>query len=158
MRPAEIKAALQLTIPPTRRGEIAKQYQVSAVTVHDVIHGRRRCEKIERALAAAIGAPLYNVFPQWYARGQPKRATTSATKGRESGAKASLEGAIASLEQAVTHLSKCLSDQAEESMPLPEAWMHLIKVEGVEYQLRNLTITQRGRLMWRGGMEDTRHG
>lgn len=158
MSPAEIKAALQLTLPPTRQAEIAKQCQVSAVTVHDVIHGRRRCKKVESALAAAVGAPLYIVFPQWYARGQPERVATSARKKRESKAKAALEDAIASLEQAFTDLGKCLSDHTHDSMPLPEAWTRLVKVEGIEFQLRNLTITQRGRLMRRFELENAGHG
>lgn len=158
MHPAEIKAALQLTLPPTRQAEIAKQCQVSAVTVHDVIHGRRRCKKVASALAAAIGAPLYIVFPQWYERGKPEPAMSRAVKKRESRANAALEDAIASLERAVAHLSKCWSDHTHDSMPLPDAWTRLVKVEGIEFQLRNLTITQRGRVMRRFELENASHG
>ncbi len=159
MQPAEIKAALQLTLPPTRQAEIAKQCQVSAVTVHDVIHGRRRCKKVESALAAAIGAPLYIVFPQWYERGQPEPAMSSAVKKRESRAHAALEDAIASLGRAVAHLGKCLSDPANESMPQPQAWARLVSIEGIELQVRNQTITQRRRLMQRScELGDGSHG
>lgn len=158
MHPAEIKAALQLTLPPTRQAEIAKQYQVSASTVHDVIHGRRRCKKVESALAATIGVPLYIVFPQWYERGQPEPAMSRALKKRESTANASLDDAIESLGRAVAHLGECLSDHTHDSMPLPEAWTRLVKVEGIEFQLRNLTITKRGRLMRRFELENAGHG
>lgn len=66
MHPALIKASLQMTQPPTRQADIAKQCGVSAVTVHDVVHGRRRCKRVEVRIAATIGLPLADIWPQWH--------------------------------------------------------------------------------------------
>ena len=45
------------------QAEIARQIGVSRVYVHDVLHGRRRSDRIEAAIAEAIGRPVAEVFP-----------------------------------------------------------------------------------------------
>lgn len=61
MKPNEIKAALVLA--GVRQVAIARATQLSGAYVSDVIAGNRRSEKIERAIAKAIGLPVRDVFP-----------------------------------------------------------------------------------------------
>lgn len=153
MKPAMIQARLKMF--GTSQRDIARKIgDVSDSAINLVIHGRGRSRRIEQAIATAILKPLHQVFPQWY---EPP-STPSALKKGNSTPNASLEDAIASLERAVAHLSKCWSDHTHDSMPLPEAWTRLVKVEGIEFQLRNLTITQRGRVMRRFELENASHG
>lgn len=154
MKPAMIQARLKMF--GTSQRDIARKIgDVSDSAINLVIHGRGRSRRIEQAIATAILKPLHQVFPQWY---EPP-STPSALKKGNSTPNASLEDAIASLERAVAQLGKCLSDHANESMPQPQAWARLVRIEGIEFQLRNQTITQRGRLMRRScELGDGSHG
>lgn len=153
MKPAMIQARLKMF--GTSQRDIARKIgDVSDSAINLVIHGRGRSRRIEQAIATAVLMPLHKVFPQWY---EPPATPTAPKKGK-SGANESLDDAIESLGRAVAHLGKCLSDHTHDSMPLPEAWARLVKVEGIEFQLRNLTITKRGRLMRRFELENAGHG
>lgn len=61
MKPSEIKAAL--VAKGVRQADIARQTEYSGPYVHDVIVGNRRNERIETAIAEAIGRPVEEVFP-----------------------------------------------------------------------------------------------
>jgi lambda repressor-like predicted transcriptional regulator len=60
MKPNEIKAALVLA--GVRQVTIARATGFSGAYVADVITGNRRSEKIERAIAEAIGKRVPQVF------------------------------------------------------------------------------------------------
>lgn len=66
MHPVEIKAALQMATPPCRQVDIADQCDVTPTTVHDVIHGRRRCKRVEHRIALTLNKQLGDIWPQWY--------------------------------------------------------------------------------------------
>jgi hypothetical protein len=60
LSPLERKAALVMA--QVKQSAIARSVGLSQAYVSDVIAGNRRSEKIERAVAAAIGLPVDEVF------------------------------------------------------------------------------------------------
>lgn len=61
MSPREIRAELMLR--GIKQQEIADSLGVSASHVSHVIDGKRTSERVQRAIAKAIGRPVHQVFP-----------------------------------------------------------------------------------------------
>lgn len=59
--PLQRKAALVLY--GVSQAEIARCSGVTATHVSDVLHGRRRSPRVERAIAEALGRPVEDLFP-----------------------------------------------------------------------------------------------
>lgn len=73
MHPAQIQAALKMAETPRTQAELARECDVSAVMIHDVIHGNRRSARIENRIAAITRLPLAALWPKWYGPNAPKR-------------------------------------------------------------------------------------
>ncbi len=77
MHPAQIKAALEMR--DTRLVDIAKQCGgVTRGTVTRVVRGQSRSQRIEKRIAATIGLPLAEIWPQWYGPKAKRRRALSA--------------------------------------------------------------------------------
>lgn len=61
LKPLDRKVAL--VRKRVKQAQIARNLGVSQAYVCDVLYGRRRSEKIETAIADAIGKPVAEVFP-----------------------------------------------------------------------------------------------
>lgn len=59
--PLQRKAALILH--GVRQADIARSLGVTATHVSDVVHGRRRSPRVERAIAEALGRSPEDLFP-----------------------------------------------------------------------------------------------
>ncbi|OUN00482.1 MAG: hypothetical protein BAA04_08260 [Firmicutes bacterium ZCTH02-B6] len=62
MTPREIRAALILR--GVKQRDVAQELGVSEAIVSQVISRKRTSERIERAIARAIGRPVHEVFPK----------------------------------------------------------------------------------------------
>jgi lambda repressor-like predicted transcriptional regulator len=71
MTPLEIREAIY------RKGlnmsAIARNLDVSAVTVKDVINGRTVSKRVQEAIAEAISVDIRKIWPELYLHGGPKR-------------------------------------------------------------------------------------
>lgn len=77
MHPAMIQA--ELKIQGLTQRDISKQIGgVSDSAVHLVIQGRGRSKRIETRIAAVIGKPLADIWPQWYGPKAKRRRVRSA--------------------------------------------------------------------------------
>ena len=61
MTPREIRA--ELILRGINQRQIAAQLGVSESIISHVISGRRRSDRIRRAIARALGKPVHRVFP-----------------------------------------------------------------------------------------------
>lgn len=77
MHPAQIKAALEMR--ETRLVDIASQCGgVTPGAVTRVVRGQSRSQRIEKRIAATIGLPLAEIWPQWYGPKAKRRRALSA--------------------------------------------------------------------------------
>lgn len=60
--PRQRKAALVLR--GVSQADIARRAGVTATHVSDVLHGRRRSPRVERAIAEALGRAIEDLFPE----------------------------------------------------------------------------------------------
>jgi lambda repressor-like predicted transcriptional regulator len=65
MHPADIKAALARA--GYRQKQVAALCAVTPTSVNDVISGRSRSRAVESQIAALVGLPLSQLWPQWFA-------------------------------------------------------------------------------------------
>lgn len=78
MHPALIQAALK--IRGITQADVARQCGVTPTVVYDVIHGNRRCKKVELRIAAATQLPLAELWPHSHGpNAQPRRRNTPST-------------------------------------------------------------------------------
>lgn len=68
LSPRERKA--ELVLKGIKQADIARRLGVAPTHVSDVVYGRRRSVRVEKAIAEALGRPAPEVFPSLIEAGQ----------------------------------------------------------------------------------------